>query len=87
MATSQTYQSEVSRNVHKPAYAKWFWCPEKKDRLSGNVFFLQAFPENIATMIQNLDIDALNMNADEEEIIFSSRMNKEGPIFHSESYS
>ena len=76
MATSQTYQSEVLRNVYEPAQAKSFCqdvlqCHEEKVRMSANIFFYKPLQKNIPSVIKNLDLDALNINVNEDEAIFS----------------
>ena len=91
MATSQTYQSEILRNVTDPPQAKNF-CKnvlqlnEKNVMMSETIYFYKPLQKTVP-LVQNLDSDTLNLICDNEEVLFSSRITKEGEVFHSESYS
>lgn len=92
LAMSQGYQSAVLNNVHDPPQAhsfcrEVFQLDDKKVEVSPNTCFYKPLKKEVPDTIKGLNLEALGMNPDHEEIEFSSRMEKDREVFHSEDYS
>ena len=91
MATAQNAKHEINKQVSQPIAAKaycgsLFKKAKKRERVEDKMYFYHPLKKEIPFCLRNIDLVQFDFDVTADDLTFSTRMDKDNEVFHSDSY-